>query len=681
MIKNNELVVFLPFSNAFYVNNWSTIVQKSNPRLVKKMMNETIQKTKEHKNLQDLSHWYANNCIFMGDKMRFEYGEKPLRFIQEGDKTIVPLKHFLLEFLEHYPKEKASLNIEFFFNPRDFPVLRHDYKEPYDKIFGKQKIEKEYQHDSYTPILSQSGHTEYHDIPVPTEDDMMRITDKIYPETCKNNYQNKNNYELDFHKKKSKCIFRGSATGCGITRETNMRLHACLLSHEWSKTKHFHNDDREDVLDAKLTGWNRKPKMSEGKLNEIVPMKVAPKDFIVGKENFMDLEKQSTYKYILNIDGHVKAFRLGNELRMGSVILLVESPYILWFQKFMEPKVHYIPVKADLNDLEDQLTWCLSHDKECETIAKNSIQFYDTYLTKEKTFEYFGQLIESLSHIRKEPTFTKNNNHMNLIVAYRDSGDNYRSKQLSVFIEQMLAIFNPLTTIHIIIVEQESEREDYDTLPNFIQQEKSKMAKFNLGRLKNIGYTIASQSKNDNQYFILSDVDLIPSQELIPMYLQIPENPIHLGNKGTRYEKNQDKDKDETTFLGGVVSFSAKDFIESNGYPNNFWGWGGEDDALNHRLQENKIKITLPDAPVIDLEELSLQKKLQSLKEQKVKEKQKWEKVENDKQIWKENGLSSLDDTYTVKNQTKYKGLENVDHYFVELTITEQDKKILTPIQ
>ena len=193
--------------------------------------------------------------------------------------------------------------------------------------------------------------------------------------------------------------------------------------------------------------------------------------------------------------------------------------------------------------------------------------------------------------------------------------------------------------------------------------------------------TIASQSKNDNQYFILSDVDLIPSQELIPMYLQIPENPIHLGNKGTRYEKNQDKDKDETTFLGGVVSFSAKDFIESNGYPNNFWGWGGEDDALNHRLQENKIKITLPDAPVIDLEELSLQKKLQSLKEQKVKEKQKWEKVENDKQIWKENGLSSLDDTYTVKNQTKYKGLENVDHYFVELTITEQDKKILTPIQ
>ena len=55
--------------------------------------------------------------------------------------------------------------------------------------------------------------------------------------------------------------------------------------------------------------------------------------------NFMNLEEQSKHKYILNIDGHVKAFRLGNELRMGSVILLVDSPYRLWFQdKLIEDK-------------------------------------------------------------------------------------------------------------------------------------------------------------------------------------------------------------------------------------------------------------------------------------------------------------------------------------------------------
>ena len=33
-------------------------------------------------------------------------------------------------------------DVEFFFNPRDFPVLRKDYKEPYDQIFKNEKIDK-----------------------------------------------------------------------------------------------------------------------------------------------------------------------------------------------------------------------------------------------------------------------------------------------------------------------------------------------------------------------------------------------------------------------------------------------------------------------------------------------------------------------------------------------------------
>ena len=57
---------------------------------------------------------------------------------------------------------------------RDFPVLRNDFKEPYDHIFKDQTIEKEYQHKIYTPILSQCAHNDYHDIPIPTEDDMKR---------------------------------------------------------------------------------------------------------------------------------------------------------------------------------------------------------------------------------------------------------------------------------------------------------------------------------------------------------------------------------------------------------------------------------------------------------------------------------------------------------------------------
>ena len=98
------------------------------------------------------------------------------------------------------------------------------------------------------------------------------------------------------------------------------------------------------------------------------------------------------------------------------------------------------------------------------------------------------------------------------------------------------------------------------------------MAKFNLGRLKNIGFDIASKENkgNSKSYYILTDVDMLPSQELIEDYLKFPDNPIHLGNMGTRY----DGDGKSITFLGGVLSVNEKDFSKTNGYPNNFWGMG-----------------------------------------------------------------------------------------------------------
>ena len=123
------------------------------------------------------------------------------------------------------------------------------------------------------------------------------------------------------------------------------------------------------------------------------------------------------------------------------------------------------------------------------------------------------------------------------------------------------------------------------------------MAKFNLGILKNIGFKLANDKNKDveNSYYVLSDVDLLPSNELLKDYLKYPDTPIHLGNKGTRYLGNAD------SFLGGVLSVNKEDFLKSNGYPNNFWGWGGEDDALKRRLDRNDIKIQRPEGSVSKL--------------------------------------------------------------------------------
>ena len=181
-----------------------------------------------------------------------------------------------------------------------------------------------------------------------------------------------------------------------------------------------------------------------------------------------------------------------------------------------------------------------------------------------------------------------NNMIMNVIVAYRDPGDGSRKEQLRIFKEQMNLIFKDQTDIQFYIIEQESSRPDYGALPELIRQPNSDMAKFNLGLLKNIGFELASKNKSKKKnYFILTDVDLLPSMNLIKEYLKYPKNPIHLANKGTRYNM----DGKDASFLGGVISVSDKDFRKANGYPNNFWGWGGEDNALNRRFRDNHLRV------------------------------------------------------------------------------------------
>ena len=66
-----------------------------------------------------------------------------------------------------------------------------------------------------------------------------------------------NDFEMDFSKKKPVCVFRGGATGCGTTVETNMRLKAAYLSVLWEK-------EGKGILDAKLTALAQlyKPKVN-----------------------------------------------------------------------------------------------------------------------------------------------------------------------------------------------------------------------------------------------------------------------------------------------------------------------------------------------------------------------------------------------------------------------------------
>lgn len=97
--------------------------------------------------------------------------------------------------------------------------------------------------------------------------------------------------------------------------------------------------------------------------------------------------------------------------------------------------------------------------------------------------------------------------------------------------------------------------------------------RFNRGALLNIGFNEAIR-QNANRV-ILHDCDLVPDDTLLAMYKEDWPRPIvHFGARFRRYS-------DRHTYFGGVHGFYVNAYP---GYPNGFWGWGGEDDALRKRV-------------------------------------------------------------------------------------------------
>ena len=653
IIQNNELKLYLPFSNAHYKNNWykniyfteeekKLIENNDYDKIKDKLKNYSIEFMKKYPDQFKgrginfyRERWHANNCMF-----RNQYPD------YEGDLNTNVFKNMFDELVKH----RTIPDVQFFINYRDFPILKKNLTEPYNHLFNsdKVKIEKEFQYKKFCPIFSQSITNDFADLLMPTNDDWVMATSKYFTDGCTSSY-NKQSFDkmnLDWKTKKNICVFRGSATGCGITLENNMRLKAAQLSLE-----------HKNILDVGITDWKPRPKKYSDSPIQIIN----PDDFQFKKALPLTRAEQSNYKYILDIEGYVSAFRLSSELRMRSVVLIVESDYKLWYSHLLVPYEHFVPVKKDLSDLIDIIQWCIKHDKECSKIAENAYTFYEKKLTKDGIFDYLQKKMNTiyLNRNLKNPLVLKKvKKNVAVIVCYRDSGNGLRKKQKDLFIKIMNRILPELFNFHLYIIEQSIE------------------GAFNIGKLKNIGFEIAC--KNDKyDHFIFSDVDMIPDYDLLNYYQKKFDIPVTLAATGTRYStKNKTSGK---PFIGGALSITKKIFEKINGYPNNMRGWGGEDDSLFIRLVENKLfKLGYPkEGSVIDIEEdekgkiLSLDEKLKKLDSDKERENLKLEKLLIDIDTWKKNGLSNLD--YNILKTHKVNDMTT--QITVDLLYNEEERK------
>lgn len=625
-IENNQLSHFITLYNVDYENDFSEQLKFKEGNV----HNYYKEKQKYYKNKiskinTNLKKWNSINCLLRNELE--DYGAT---------------ERYLIEFYDMINKtcrNRVVNNCIFFINRKDFPNLKKDYTEPDEHIWDREdkKLNEKYINKTFVPILTQSSKKNFCNLLIPTGDDWDFITNQF------EEYKRDENFKLlDWKDRKNCVIWRGMGTGCGNDFETNMRLKLSKLSQTLNK----------DYLDAgivKLT--KRDKKLFNKKYVEF------QKDIDIKYSNYIDRYEQMNYKFTINIEGNSSAYRYGSLFNLGFCILNVESDYKLWFEQWLIPYTHYIPIKHNLDDLEEKIKWCLDNDDKCYKISKNAMEFYNKYFNKDFIYDYLSNLFNTISnkydmknmtpiyledYIKKGLNLYKdikcdveninmndmkiqiNNKNTIIIVPYRDNKFQDRKKQLELFKKHY-------ENYNVLIVEQSDDNR-----------------KFNRGALLNIGFLYCYKNYD---YIIFHDVDILTPHDIInKCYFVDIKGSLHLGNI-------TNKCIGCNLFFGAINKFDVESFKKINGFPNTFWGWGDEDVVLFYRCCYMNVNIYKPKLNTIV-------KELEHTNTNKIKELTNLTRYE--KRI------------YDIKNYN-IDGLLNTNYYIVN-TINDNNYKKITVI-
>lgn len=171
---------------------------------------------------------------------------------------------------------------------------------------------------------------------------------------------------------------------------------------------------------------------------------------------------------------------------------------------------------------------------------------------------------------------------------------------------------------------------------------------FNRAKLLNIGYAEALKDY-DYDCFVFSDVDLIPMDDrnFYKCYNQPRHLSVSMDKFGFRLPYTQ--------YFGGVSSLSKEQFLKINGFPNNYWGWGGEDDDIFNRVTSKGMTISRPDAIIGRCRMIRHERDKQNDPNP-----QRFDRIAHTRETMARDGINSL--TYTVVQIEK-------DQLFTKITV------------
>ncbi|XP_078391568.1 beta-1,4-galactosyltransferase 3 [Cetorhinus maximus] len=154
---------------------------------------------------------------------------------------------------------------------------------------------------------------------------------------------------------------------------------------------------------------------------------------------------------------------------------------------------------------------------------------------------------------------------------------------------------------------------------------------FNRAKLLNVGFKEAMKEADWNCLFC-HDVDLIPEDDrnLYTCETNPKHSSIAMDKFGYKLPYR--------TYFGGVSALTPDQYMKINGFPNNYWGWGGEDDDIASRIYLNGMMIVRPAV------QFGRYKMIKHSHDKGNEENPKrFNLLAKTRQSWKEDGMNSLE--------------------------------------
>ncbi|XP_014733091.1 PREDICTED: KDEL motif-containing protein 2-like isoform X5 [Sturnus vulgaris] len=252
-------------------------------------------------------------------------------------------KMFSDEMLLSLARKVRLPDVEFYLNVGDWPVEHRKGNDTPGPL----------------PVISWCGSVDSRDIILPTYD-VTHSTLETLRGVTNDLLSIQGNTGPFWGNKTERALFRGRDS-----REE--RLHLVRLSKE-----------NPELLDAGITGY----------------FFFREKEKELGKAQLMGFFDFFKYKYQVNVDGTVAAYRFPYLLLGDSLVLKQDSQYYEHFYIGLKPWKHYVPVKRNLEDLLEKIKWAKENDEEARKIAKEGQLMARELLQPHRFYCYYYKVLQ-----------------------------------------------------------------------------------------------------------------------------------------------------------------------------------------------------------------------------------------------------------------------------------------------